>query len=78
MINQAHLQSSSIAIAQRLANVIYATDAIPTYVTTDLGTMNYCNAIYMFSRVLDFYLTYGFLPDTIDAQPWGAYDFQNK
>ncbi|MBQ2661762.1 MAG: hypothetical protein IJF80_03810, partial [Clostridia bacterium] len=67
-----------IALAQRIANVIYSTDAVPTYVTSDLGTMNYCNMIYMFSGILKFYLAYGFLPDTMDVQPWGAYDFQNK
>ena len=68
-------KSSYVAIATRIATTIYENNAIPAYVTTELGTMNYCNMIYMFSRILEYYLTYGFLPETINVQAWGTYEF---
>lgn len=68
-------KASYTKIASRIADVIYTNNAVPTYITTEIGTMNYYNMIYLYSRVLEYYLTYGFLPDTIDVQPWGTYEF---
>ena len=68
-------KSSYTTIATRIANTIYDKNAIPAYITTELGSMSYCNMIYMFSRILEYYLTYGFLPETINVQTWGTYEF---
>ncbi|MBQ9832114.1 MAG: hypothetical protein IJO48_00090, partial [Clostridia bacterium] len=64
-----------ISLANRIAETIYKNNALPNYCTTTQGTMNHYSMIYMYARILDFYNTYGFLPDTIAVQPFNTYEF---
>lgn len=64
-----------LKLAQRIANSIDSTGALPKYCTTSYGTINTSNMIYIFTRVLEEYNTNGALPELIAVQAWGTYEF---
>ncbi|MBQ2662318.1 MAG: hypothetical protein IJF80_06685 [Clostridia bacterium] len=63
-------KTSYIKLAQRIATAVYTNNAVPAYVTTEFGTMNHYNMIYLFARALDYYFANGFLPDEISVTAW--------
>jgi len=61
-----------LSIANRINNYITANGKLPNYVTTSLGKMGYQSVIYMYSKILNYYNVYNYLPSTVSVNSWYA------
>lgn len=61
-----------INLAQEVINTIKNTGSAPASINSTLGTINYENQVYIFSRLLNFYQSYERLPNYIAVKPLPA------
>jgi len=60
------------SLAGRINSYINVNIKAPNYITTSLGRMGYQSAIYMYSKILNYYKVYSYLPSTVSVQSWYA------
>ncbi|MCE5214652.1 MAG: hypothetical protein LLF83_08045, partial [Methanobacterium sp.] len=59
------LKSEFLTVAQNILTYIGDNSKAPNYVTTSLGDMSFDNAVYMYSKILNYYKTNARLPNTV-------------
>lgn len=57
-------------LAQQVINIIDSTGSAPDNINSSLGTISYENLIYSFSKVLNYYKSYGRLPNYVAVNSW--------
>ena len=65
-------ETQYIAIAKSINTFVTANGRLPNYISTPLGKMNYQSAIYMFSKIMNWYKEYNRLPTTVSVESWYA------
>ena len=65
IISGSILKSEFLSIAQNILTYIGDNGKAPNYVTTSLGDLSFDNAVYMYSKIMNYYKTYGRLPNTV-------------
>lgn len=58
--------------AQRVNNHMNSNHQAPPYGLIGLGKISYSSQVYLYSRILSVYKTYGSLPLAINVKPWSA------
>lgn len=59
-------------IAQRIRSFIDSGGVAPNYITSSLGDIRYESAIYMYSKILNFYVGNDRLPSYVEVNPWNS------
>jgi hypothetical protein len=61
-----------LSIASKINSYITTNGRLPNYVSTSIGTMSYQSVIYMYSKILNYYGVYKYLPSTVSVKSWYA------
>jgi glutamine amidotransferase-like uncharacterized protein len=64
------LKSEYLAIATRVNSFINTYNRAPSYATSTLGIIKFDSLVYMYSRIMTFYATYGRLPANVSMTHW--------
>ncbi len=59
------LKTEFLTVAQNILTYIGDNTKAPNYVTTSLGDMSFDNAVYMYSKIMNYYKTNARLPNTV-------------
>lgn len=59
--------------ANNINAYINANGKLPNYITTSLGTMGYQTAIYMYSKIMNYYQLNKVLPNTVSVESFSSY-----
>ncbi|MBI5680498.1 MAG: hypothetical protein HZC47_06385 [Methanobacterium sp.] len=59
-------------IAQRIRSFIDSNGDAPNYITSSLGDIRYESAIYIYSKILNFYSGNSRLPSYVEVNPWNS------
>ena len=59
-----------LTLAQQIINTIDSTGIAPNSINSSLGTISYENLIYTYSKVLNYYKSYGRLPNYVAVKSW--------
>lgn len=72
MKNGTIYKSEYVEIANRIKSFVDANGLAPNYLSTSLGKIRYESAIYLYSRVMDYYGTNARLPNYASMKAWTA------
>ena len=61
-----------LSMASKINSYITSNGRLPNFVTTSLGTMSYQSVVYMYSKILNYYNNYNYLPSTVSVKSWYA------
>ncbi len=65
-------ESAYLTLAQTIVNYFNTNGKAPSTVTTSLGTMNFSNLVYSFSKILNFQNSNNRLPNYVSVVPWSS------
>ncbi len=63
-------KSEYLNLAQNIETIMASTGKAPSYVNSTLGTINFNNLVYTFSKILNFQNTNNKLPSYVSVEPW--------
>lgn len=58
-------KSEYVTIANNIKNYITLHNTAPNYASSTIGNINYDSLVYIYSKIMDYYLNYNILPNTV-------------